>query len=76
MLLYLLLNKRETNITFLFYNIINHKQILTKYYNHQAKKYYNQDQNITIKLKNTMVEQKLMEKMIELKIVKEKRNVQ
>ena len=55
---------------FFFYNIINHKQILTKYYNHQEHTYcYLGD------YKNKMLEQKLMEQITKIKILKEKRKV-
>ena len=55
---------------FFFYSIINHKQILTKYYNHQEHTYcYLGD------YKNTMLEQKLMEQITKIKILKEKRKV-
>ena len=55
---------------FFFYSIINHKQILTKYYNHQEHtSCYLGD------YKNTMLEQKLMEKITKIKILKEKRKV-
>ena len=48
--------------------IINHKQILTKYYNHQEYIYcYLGD------YKNTMLEQKLMEQITKIKILMEKR---
>ena len=57
-------------LNFFFYSIINHKQILTKYYNHQEHTYcYLGD------YKNTMLEQKLMEQIIKKKILKEKRKV-
>ena len=60
----------STFIPFFFYSIINHKEILTKYYNHQEHTccylgYY----------KNTMLEQKIMEQITKIKIQKEKRKV-
>ena len=51
---------------FFFYNIINHKQILTKYYNHQEHKYF-----YLGGYKNTMLEQKLPK----IKVLKEKGKV-
>ena len=62
-----------SNLSFFFYNIINHKQILKKYCNH-----------ITITLqtyyylggyKNTMLEQKLLEQITKIRILKEKNKV-
>ena len=53
-----------------FYNIINHKQILKKYYNHQEHTYCYLES-----YKNTMLEQKLMEQITEIKILKEKRKI-
>ena len=53
-----------------FYNIINHKQILKKYYNHQEHTYC-----YLGSCKNTMLEQKLMEQITEIKILKEKRKI-
>ena len=55
---------------FFFYSIINHKQILTKYYNHQEHTYCYLGDN-----KNTMLEHKLMEQITKIKILKEKRKV-
>ena len=49
---------------------MNHKQILTKYYNHQEHTYCYLES-----YKNTMLEQKLMEKVTKLKILKEKKKV-
>ena len=53
-----------------FYNIINHKHILTKYYNHQESTYC-----YLGGYKNTMVEQKLLERITKIKILKEKRKI-
>ena len=50
-----------------FYNI-NHKQILTKYYNHQEHAYCYLGGN-----KNTMFEQKLLEQITKIQILKERR---
>ena len=55
---------------FFFYNI-NHKQILTKYYNHQEHTYC-----YLGGYKNTMVEQKLLKQITKIKLLKEKRKVQ
>ena len=50
---------------------MNHKQILTKYYNHQEHTYcYVGD------YKNTILEQKLMEQITKIKILKEKRKIE
>ena len=56
--------------SFFFFNIINHKQILTKYYNHQEHAYCYLES-----YKNTMLEQKLIEQITKIKILKEKRKV-
>ena len=53
-----------------FYNIINHKQILTKYYNLQEHTYC-----YLRGYKNTMLEQKLLKQITKIKILKEKRKV-
>ena len=55
---------------FFFYNIINHKHILTKYYNHQEHTYC-----YLGGYKNTMLEQKLLKQITKIKILKEKRKV-
>ena len=55
---------------FFFYNIINHKHILTKYYNHQEHTYC-----YLGGYKNTMLEQKLLEQITKIKILKEKRKI-
>ena len=57
-------------VSFFFYNIINHKQILTKYYNQQEYTYC-----YLGSYKNTMLEQKLMEQITKIKVLKEKRKV-
>ena len=57
----------DTGFFKFFYNTINQKQILTKYYNHQEHTYcYLGSCN------NTMLEQKLMEQITEIKILKDK----
>ena len=55
---------------YFFYNIINHKQILTKYYNHQEHTYC-----YLGGYKNTMLEQKLLKQITKIKILKEERKV-
>ena len=50
-----------------FFNNINHKQILAKYYNHQEHTYC-----YLGSYKNTMLEQILLEQMTKIKILKEK----
>ena len=55
---------------FFFYNIINHKHILTKHYNHQEHTYC-----YLGCYKNTMLEQKLLEQITKIKILKEKRKI-
>ena len=57
-------------IFFFFYNIVSHKQILTKYCNHQEHTYYYLGGH-----KNTMLEQKLLEQINIIKILKKKRKV-
>ena len=57
-------------LIFFFYNIINHKQILTKYYNHQEHKYC-----YLGGYKNTMLEQKLLEQITKIKILKKNSKV-
>ena len=55
---------------FFFCNIINHKQILTKYCNHQEHTYC-----YLGGYKNTMLEQRLLKQITKIKILKEKRKV-
>ena len=55
---------------FFFYNIINHKHILTKYYNHQEHTYC-----YLGGYKNTMLEQNLLKQITKIKILKEERKV-
>ena len=50
---------------FFFYNIINHKQILTKYYNHQGHTYC-----YLGGCKDTMLQQKVHNQNIKIKILK------
>ena len=57
-------------ICLFFYNIVNHKQILTKYYNHQEHTYC-----YLGGYKNTMLEQKLLKQITKIKILKEERKV-
>ena len=57
-------------VRFFFYNIINHKQILIKYYNHQEHTYC-----YLGNYKNTMLEQKLMVRITKIRILKEKRKI-
>ena len=64
-------DKQHSPDHFFFYNIINHKQTLTKYYNHQEHTYC-----YLGGYKNTMVEQKLLKHITKIKILKEKRKVQ
>ena len=45
-----------------FYNIINHKHVLTKYYNHQEHTYC-----YLGGCKNTMLEQKLLKQITKIK---------
>ena len=57
------------NVASFFFKNINHKQILKKYYNHQKH-------IVTWEaVKKTMLEQKLMEQITEIKILKEKRKI-
>ena len=49
---------------------MNQKQILTKHYNHQEHPYC-----YLVSYKNTMLEQKIMEKITKIKLVKKKRKV-
>ena len=65
MLLSTALEKSWIYRVFFSYVIINHKQILTKYYNHQEHTYC-----YLGSYKNTMLEQKLMEQITEIKILK------
>ena len=58
-------------LIFLFYkNTVNHKQILTNYYNYQEYTDY-----YLGGYKNTMLEQKLVKQITKIKILKEKRKV-
>ena len=53
--------------SFFFYNIRNHKYILTKYCNHQEHAYF-----YLGGYKNTMLKQKLPEQITKIKTLKEK----
>ena len=55
---------------FFFYNIINDKQILTKYNNHQEHTYC-----YLGGYKNTMLEQKLLEQITKIKTQQEKKKI-
>ena len=56
-------------MTYFFYNIINCKHILTKYYNQKHTYFY------LGSYEKAMLEQKLMEQIIKIKIIKEERKV-
>ena len=52
------MKNKDKHCIFFSYSIINHKQILTKYYNHQEHRYC-----YLGSYENIMFEQKLMEKV-------------
>ena len=56
------------------YNIINHKHILTKYYNHQEHTYIHTYCYLG-GYKNTMPEQNLLKQITKIKMLKEERKV-
>ena len=57
-------------LLFFFYNIINDKHILTKYYSHQEHTYCYLGGS-----KSTMLEENLLKKITKIKILKEEREV-